>query len=630
MVNLWGFLSRAELLWPEREALVDGNRRFKYRELVVRIRRLAMQLAKLGVTKGTVVSIIAANGVEFFETYYACAILGAILNPINTRLSTGEIAQILSDAGSSTLILSARRSESVADFCKANPALELVIFFGGEPEVLPPLMSFNYDSLLKLGEQYTLDAFATTASDLAQIYYTSGTTGKPKGVMLTHQNIVTHAISAIAELQLSTSDVWLHAAPMFHLADAWATFAITAVGGKHVMLPVFDASNALRLIQEEAVSITNVIPTMVIAMLKNEQITKYEYKSLRLLLTGGAPISSELVKKLIDVFKCEYVQTYGLTETSPYLTFSLPSSSNKAASIDEYIAERSRTGRPFMPVELKVVHPDGTPVAPNDKEVGEIIVRGPTITPGYWKQPEATAEAFSNGWFHTGDLAVMNGNGSINIVDRKKDVILTGGETVYSIEVENVLYTHPAVQECAVVGIPHTLWGESLNAAIVKRTATEVTEAELIEYVREKIAHYKAPRQIFFLDELPKTGSGKIWKQGIRDYCIEHTPEETPPPPGVPNIEEAETAEEFMSEEIMAEEFAKRAAEESGDEVLPKAEVLNEKEPESITIIEETIIEDSTTNDTKLKEQPKPEAAKTASKRSVDLPFANKRPSQDS
>jgi len=623
VVNLWSFLSRAELLYPEREALVDGNRRFKYRELVVRIRRLAMQLAKLGVSKGTVVSMIAPNGVEFFETYYACAILGAILNPINTRLSTGEIAQILSDAGSSTLILSARRSETVADFCKANPSLELIIFFGGEPQVLPPLMSFNYDSLLKLGEQYSLDAFATTSSDLAQIYYTSGTTGKPKGVMLTHQNIVTHAISAIAELNLSANDVWLHAAPMFHLADAWATFAITAVGGKHVMLPVFDASNAVRLIQQEAITITNVIPTMVISMLKSEHLSKYEYKSLRLLLTGGAPISSELVKKLLDVFKCEYVQTYGLTETSPYLTLSLPANSNKTVDIDDYIVERSRTGRPFLPVELKVVHPDGTPVSPNDKEVGEIIVRGPTVTPGYWKQPEATAEAFSNGWFHTGDLAVLNGKGSINIVDRKKDVILTGGETVYSIEVENVLYTHPAVQECAVIGIPHALWGESLNAAVVRHADVEITETELIEYVRAKIAHYKAPRQVIFLDELPKTGSGKIWKQGIRDFCIERKgPEEATP-------DEPEKGPEATDDPTAgAKENVEK--EESGLEVITNEDVSENKAPESISIIESSMIEtasrekDATADDTIPRKLPKSEAAKTSSKRSVDLPFANR------
>jgi acyl-CoA synthetase (AMP-forming)/AMP-acid ligase II len=252
-------------------------------------------------------------------------------------------------------------------------------------------------------------------------------------------------------------------------------------------------------------------------MLHDPCLGRHDYSSLRLLLSGGAPIAPETVRKIVSTFGCDYMQTYGMTETSPYLTISRLKDHLKDRSPAEQLAIKSRTGRPFLGVDLKVVRPDGSEVARDDREVGEIIVRGPTVTPGYWKRPEATAEAIRDGWLHTGDLAVIDAEGYVNIVDRKKDMILTGGENVYSTEVEHVLHEHEAVLECAVFGVPHDEWGEVVQAAVVKRPSAGVTADELMSFVRARLAGYKTPRAVYFLDELPKTGSGKIMKKALRE-----------------------------------------------------------------------------------------------------------------
>jgi fatty-acyl-CoA synthase len=524
-VNLWTFLNRAEALWPKREAIIDGKRRLTYAELAQRVRRLANQLGKLGVKKGDVVSIIAPNCAEFIEAYFASALLGSILNPINRKLSVKEMAAIIRDAKVKTLIIHIDNCERLTELIVRAGVVEQLIFLRGMPQRRPSIMAFEYDALMKLdggaipGSDSEVSSgvdAVTTALDVAQLYYTSGSTGQPKGVMLTHTNVFVHALAAISELRLTESDVWLHAAPMFHLADAWAVFAITAIGGRHVILSAFDAWESLNLLERERVTITNLIPTMLTALLQDPTCKERKYKSLRKIMSGGAPIAPAVVRQIMDTFRCDYVQTYGMTEASPYLTLSLPNGDVSRLSEDELFQIQCRTGRPFLGVELRVVTTEGKDVEPDDQEVGEIIVRGPTITPGYWNLPEATAEAFKEGWLHTGDLAIMNESHSVNIVDRKKDVIITGGETVYSIQVENVLQEHPAVLESAVVGVPDDFWGEVVKAVVVLKEGQRVSESDLIEFVKANIAHFKAPKNIAFASELPKLSNGKIWKEGIK------------------------------------------------------------------------------------------------------------------
>jgi len=313
------------------------------------------------------------------------------------------------------------------------------------------------------------------------------------------------------------SDHWFHVAPLFHLADAWATFAITWVGGKHVILPAFEPARVLRLIREERISITNLIPTMLNMMVNHPEVHRYDYSSLRVLLSGGAPIAPEVVRKIVETFRCDYIQTYGMTETSPYLTMSILKDHLKALPWEEQLRFKSKTGREFINVSLRVVDERGNDVAGDEKQVGEIIVRGDTVTPGYWDLPDETGKAIRHGWLHTGDLAVMDREGYVTIVDRKKDMILTGGENVYSTEVENVLYMHPDVLEAAVIGVPDAHWGEAVKAFVVRKDGRSVGGDDIIAFCKTHLAHYKAPKSIDFLKALPRTGSGKIYKKGLRD-----------------------------------------------------------------------------------------------------------------
>jgi acyl-CoA synthetase (AMP-forming)/AMP-acid ligase II len=352
---------------------------------------------------------------------------------------------------------------------------------------------------------------------LAHLYYTSGTTGQPKGVMLTHKNVCLHALGTIAELKLTDSDIWGHIAPMFHLADAWATFAITWIGGRHVMVNRFDAEVVMATIERERITLSNLIPTMLNLMIKHPRVDSYKYSSLRIILSGGAPIAPELVRNIMETFGCDYIQTYGMTETSPYLTLSILKEHLRDLPPEKQLEYKAKTGRPFITVDLKVVDENGASIDPDDKQVGEILVRGDTITSGYWNRPEEDQKAFHKGWLCTEDLAVIDKEGYVNIVDRKKDMIISGGENIYSTEVENVLYMNPKVLETAVFGVPDKKWGEAVKAAVVLKDNEIATEDEIISFCKKHQTSYKVPKSIDFLSELPKTGSGKIYKKALRD-----------------------------------------------------------------------------------------------------------------
>jgi acyl-CoA synthetase (AMP-forming)/AMP-acid ligase II len=342
-------------------------------------------------------------------------------------------------------------------------------------------------------------------------------------VVLTHQNVCVHAKNAVAELSIEEGDVWGHFAPMFHLADAWAAFAMTLAGGRHVMVRRFDAGAVLAAIEREGVTISNLIPMMLNRMVGHPRVREFDLRSLRAILSGGAPIAPELVRRVMETLGCDYVQTYGMTETSPYLTLSLLPERLRDLPPEEQFRLKARTGRPFLGVELCVTDDRGRPVPPDDRTVGEIRVRGETVTPGYWHRPAETREAFEDGWLLTGDLAVVDGLGFVNIVDRKKDMIICGGENVYSIEVENVLYEHPGVREAAVIGIPDEAFGEAVLAAVVLRDGEAATAEELRNFCRCRLAGYKTPKRIEFLRRLPRTGSGKLTKAPLRERFADRT-----------------------------------------------------------------------------------------------------------
>jgi acyl-CoA synthetase (AMP-forming)/AMP-acid ligase II len=545
MPNLQLSLIKALTLWPTKEAVIDGTKRFTYAQLGDRVGRLANYLLSRDVEQGTVVAILAPNCHEYMEAYYACAALGAVANPLNFRLAALELETILKDSGARVLIFHEDFAATAMEILEAQTSIKEVLGIHSsfeskqrpDPKIekaktesngVPTIQSIAkriantmhfeaYESALANTANATMPAQTFDVDHLCHLYYTSGTTGKSKGVMLTHLNVCSNALGAVAELKFTDSVVWGHFAPIFHLADAWAIFALTWVGGTHVYIPYFKAVDALAAIQEHRIEMTALVPTMANQILACEELSKTDVSSLKLVMTAGSPIAPEQVKRIMKELDCDYCQFYGLTETSPFLTIGTIKNKLKSLDQDALVELKARTGRPFIATEVKVVRPDGTEVQRNNSEVGEIIARGPNVMKGYWNKPEATAEAIKDGWFHSGDLAVVDEEGYINIVDRQKDMIISGGENIYSTEVEYCLYEHEAVLECAVFGIPDDKWGESVKAVVVLKAGLSVSERELIAHVRQRLAGYKAPRSLEFAAELPKTGSGKIFKKGLRD-----------------------------------------------------------------------------------------------------------------
>jgi fatty-acyl-CoA synthase len=508
-------LNKATKFFPDKKAIVCGNRRWSYREFGERVHRLSGVLVRSGIRKDDKVALLLPNCHTFLESYYGITQIGAVSVPMNYRLSPQDIAFILGDSESKVMIADPMFEKLVSPIRDRIQGVR--ILWTGDGKGSGGVRDSGYEAELEKTPPAPPVPVSLSDEDVAQIYYTSGTTGRPKGVMLSHKNVSVHALGTIAELNLTDRDVWVHVAPLFHLADAWATWAITWAGGTHVLVREFDPRVVFETIEKEKVTLTNLIPTMLNLMVKHPDVEHHDYRSLRVLLSGGSPIAPEVVRRIIETFKCDYIQTYGMTETSPYLTLSILKDHLKALSYEEQLRFKAKTGREFIGVELRVVNDRGEEVRKDEKEVGEIIVKGDIVTRGYWKLPEETRKGIREGWLYTGDLAVMDEEGYVTIVDRKKDMILTGGENVYSTEVENTLYMHPAILECAVVGVPDDKWGEVVKGVVVLRTGQQATEQEIVEFCKERMAHYKAPKSIDFIDALPRTGSGKIHKKSLRD-----------------------------------------------------------------------------------------------------------------
>ncbi|MSR47383.1 MAG: fatty-acid--CoA ligase [Planctomycetes bacterium] len=506
-------LNRAAAQFADTVAVVDGTRTVTYRELADRVARTAAIWSGLGLCPSDRVALLAENSLTFLEAYFAAAWGGFVLAPLNWRGHPEGLARIVAHAEAKLLIATPKFANLAAATRTATIATALA--------ATPPHLLVT-GTLLDTALPATppLPQFRVAPDAPAHLYYTSGTTGDAKGVILTHKNVTSHARMAIDALSLCDRDVWGHIAPMFHLADAWATFAITAVGGRHVMVPEFDPPRVLEQLAG-GITITNLVPTMLTDLVDHPNAhpdaSAHRYPSLRRVLSGGAPIAPTLVAKIMATFGAEYVQTYGLTETSPYLTMSLlPDHLAKLPPAEQFVW-RCKTGRPLAGVEVRVARDDGTSVAADGREVGEIVCRGDSVTPGYWKNPTATAAAFRDGWFRTGDLAVLDHEGFVHIVDRAKDVIKTGGESVFSTEVEAILCTHPSVQEAAVIGLPHARWGEAVVAVVVKRSGATADAAALIAHCRAHLGGLQVPKRVLFQDALPRTGSGKISKRLLRD-----------------------------------------------------------------------------------------------------------------
>ncbi len=515
-MGLYKILEKTVKNTPDKQAVICRDHRFSYRKLKERVDRLSDNLKSLDTQKGDRIAIIHRNCHRYLETYFAAAKIGAVLVPINFRLSAEDFVYILNDSLAKVLIAQPDLISCLEEKKDALPLLKHIILTETEPRSVWPV-SFEFESLINEAVPSEKKICPVEESDTAQIYYTSGTTGRPKGVILTHRNNSAHAEGAIRELKLSAKDRWLHVSPMFHLADAWAVWAITKVAAIHVMVRGYEPKSVLKTIENYRITLSNFIPTMLNILVNHTEVNSYDFSSLRLIMSGGAPIAKEVVRKVIQVFGCGYIQTYGLTETSPFLTMSVLKKEMNALSFEEKLKYIASTGRPFDRVRLKIVKENGEEILPDEKEVGEIKVKGETITPGYWRLPEETSQRIRDGWLHTRDLAVINPEGYVTIVDRMDDVILTGGENVYSIEVENVLYSHPSVLEAAVIGLPDPIWGEQVTAVIVTKPGEKSDPEAIIQFCKENMASFKAPKKVIFAGSLPKTGSAKIYKYKLRE-----------------------------------------------------------------------------------------------------------------
>jgi fatty-acyl-CoA synthase len=500
---------------PEQVAVTCTGKRLSYKELKDRVDKLSSSLLSLGIRKNDRIAIIHRNCHRYIETYFAAAKIGAVLVPINYRLSGDNFVFILNDSQAKWIIAQPDLVSCLKDKKHELPMLRGIILTD-----LPTAKNWPgcllYETLIEEAIPEEEPSVRIVDSDMAQIYYTSGTTGKPKGVILTHRNNAAHADGTIRELKLTQEDKWLHVSPMFHLADAWAVWALTKVAATHVMIPGFEEKPVLEAIAKHKVTLSNFIPTMLNLLVNFPGARNYDCSSLRLIMSGGAPIAKEVVKKILEVFGCAYIQTYGLTETSPFLTMSILQEGMESLSFEEKLKVMATTGRPFETVQLKVVKKNGAEVLPNADDVGEIIAKGETITPGYWGLPEETTERIVEGWLHTRDLAVVNPDGYVTIVDRMDDVIISGGENVYSVEVEDALYAYPGVLEAAVIGLPDPLWGEMVTAVVVTKEGESCDTQDIIRFCKLRIARFKAPKKVIFSDGLPKTGSAKICKYKLR------------------------------------------------------------------------------------------------------------------
>jgi long-chain acyl-CoA synthetase len=494
---------------PDKIASICGAIRLTFREVDERVNRLSSALAGLGIGKGDRVAILALNCHQFYEFYYAVPQLGAVVVPINFRLPSHEVKYIVEHSGSRVVAVDQALLPVIESVRADLDGVEHFILMGNEPCE----GYFSYEELLAR-DTADFDAPEVSDDELLGLFYTSGTTGEPKGVMLSHRNMLANITNSEGVYNYLPTDIYLHAAPMFHLADGAAVFTHTANGATQAFIPRFEPKQVLETISRERVSLLLLVPTMINFLLHQPELESYDLSSLRHMTYGASPIAPDLLRRAMKVFDCSFGQGYGLTEASPLLTV-LTSDDHMApgAAGERRLAS---CGKPVAGVDVRVVKEDGSDAKPG--EVGEIIARGPNIMLGYWKRPEDTENVLRDRWLYTGDLATVDEDGYIYLVDRKKDMIVTGGENVFSTEVEAVLYSHPAIKEAAVIPVPDEDWGEAVHACVVLRDNKQTTAEELIEFCRDQLANYKVPRSIEFIDgELPKGGTGKILKKQLRE-----------------------------------------------------------------------------------------------------------------
>ncbi len=502
-------LHRAVQAHPERIAVRFGERQRTFAEFEDRVARLADALQTLGMQVGDRVAMLSLNSDRYLEYQMGVPWGGGVLNPCNTRWLPSEILYSLDDSGSTILLVDDHHKAMVEQLRRESSSLRAVIYCG---DGVAPEGMHSYEALLALARPAP-DALRR-GEDLAGIFYTGGTTGFPKGVMLSHNNMCSAALALRCEGLAKPDGVFLHSAPMFHLADMGLALPHWIEGNAHSIIPSFNPAQVLDTIESHRVTNLMLVPTMLQMLLDAPSMGAHrDLSSLRSVFYGASAVPEALLLRAIQAIpNAEVFQGFGMTELSPVATI-LPSW--YCTEVGRESGKLRSSGRATYCTEVRIVDPEGHEVPRGT--VGEITVRGPNVMQGYWNQPELTALAVRDGWMHTGDGGTMDTDGFIAVVDRLKDMIKSGGENVFSAEVENAITKHPAVVACAVIGIPSEQWGEAVHAVIVLRPGVDVTAADLIAHCKSQIASYKCPRSIDFVDALPLTGAGKVLKTKLRE-----------------------------------------------------------------------------------------------------------------
>ncbi|MGB7998735.1 MAG: long-chain-fatty-acid--CoA ligase [Anaerobacillus sp.] len=508
---LTDFLDRAVDLYGEKPAIISDECVLTYKQLNGRVNQLSRGLRSLGVKKGDKIAYLAPNTLEMLEGFYGAYQIGGVMTPLNTRLKPADYHFILEHSESKVLFVDEELYPLVSEILPNCSHLERVIIHGNDNG-----MYTAYENWLSSFSKEAFEREAVEESDIASLLYTSGTTGNPKGVLLSHRANYLHALSAMHHLRVSDQDVLLHVLPMFHVNGWGSPFYYTANGATQVMLRKTDPKLILDKIKNYGVTVLHMAPTVLNMVLEAyEKERPVISQDVRVVIAGSAPPPA-FVKKVEENLGWKFIQVYGMTEISPLITTSELRSTDLSRPKEEVYRLKAKAGYAMIGSKVKVVDELGVEVHHDGKAIGEIVTRTNGVMEGYYKNPEATNAAIRDGWLYTGDMAVVDESGNIEIVDRKKDVIISGGENISSIEVEGVLYEHPSILEAAVVSIPHEKWGEVPHAVVVLKEDETLTAEELMAFCREKLAHFKAPKSVSFIEELPKTASGKIQKVVIR------------------------------------------------------------------------------------------------------------------
>jgi fatty-acyl-CoA synthase len=517
------FLRRAARLFPDRTAVVDGTRRYPYRTLQERVNRLANALQHLGVGTGDKVAVLSPNSHRMLEAFFAVPQLGAVLTPLNYRLTSPEFAYILAHSETKVVLVDWEYTHQLAPLVEQLSGVQHYVVLRDTEEPTAALPAQDYEALLAAASPVFSTPVDIAEMDMATLNYTSGTTARPKGVMLSHRACTISTMNYIVALNVRPTDVYLHTLPMFH-ANGWGgIWALAGLGGTQVCLRKVEAEPIFRLMEQEGVTLACAAPTVLVTLAGFEKARDYSLAPGIRLGTGGAPPAAAVLRNM-EALGIEVVHLYGLTETGPFLTSCEWQPAWNALDVTARYRLKARQGISQLFTDVRVMDENLQEVPQDGTTVGEIVARGNNVMDGYYKQPDETDKVMRGGWFHTGDLAVMHPDGYIEVVDRAKDVINSGGENISSVEVEAMLYEHPAVLEAAVVGVPDSTWGEVPKALVVLKPGQHASPEDLITFCRDHMAHFKAPKSVEFVTELPKTATGKVQKFALREqYWAAHS-----------------------------------------------------------------------------------------------------------